>query len=91
MQANKIVGIPEVAYTYWVREESITQSDTELLKFLKEQTANLEKLFYYVEVADFETDYFYHRYLEWLTRKLSEEAVKNDSKCQSYLKKGWNY
>lgn len=88
LQANKIVGIPEVAYTYRVREESITQSDTELLKFLEEQTANLEKLFYYVEVADFETDYFYHRYLEWLTRKLSEEAVKNDSKCQSYLKKG---
>ncbi|MBM6956535.1 glycosyltransferase family 2 protein [Ligilactobacillus salivarius] len=87
LQANKIVGIPEVAYTYRVREESITQSDTELLKFLEEQTANLEKLFYYVEVADFETDYFYHRYLEWLTRKLSEEAVKNDSKCQSYLKK----
>lgn len=87
LQANKIVGIPEVAYTYRVREESITQSDTELLKFLEEQTANLEKLFYYVEVADFETDYFYHRYLEWLTRKLSEEVVKNDSKCQSYLKK----
>lgn len=87
LQANKIIGIPEVAYTYRVREKSITQSNTKRMKFLEEQTTNLEKLIYYVEIANYETSYFYHRYLDWLNKKLAEETVKNDIECQNYLKR----
>lgn len=93
LQANDIVLSDQAKYIYRVHGESLTQNimrDTSELKRIKMTISNYEKLLYYLDLANFELEYFKDSYIGWLDEQMSksksEEIRKYIKKHKEHLK-----